>query len=98
MRTKRDDFYFSRDDFEVRLTPAHCRAARGWLGWTQAELSRQAQVGLTAIKDFEKGARQTHRGVQVLLQNAFAKSGVWCTREGILDDSLVDPNQDGPEC
>jgi hypothetical protein len=90
MQTKRDEFMFSDDYFEIKLTAAHCRAARGWRGWTQAELSRRSGVGLTAIKDFEKGNRRTHRGVRILLQDTFAKDGVWCSKEGIWDESLVD--------
>jgi transcriptional regulator with XRE-family HTH domain len=35
------------------LTPEQSRAARAWLGWTQAELAERAQVGLSTIKDFE---------------------------------------------
>jgi hypothetical protein len=54
-------------------------------------------VGLSAIKDYEKESRRTHKGVQILLQNTFAKVGVWCSEEGIWDESLVDHNQPGPE-
>jgi transcriptional regulator with XRE-family HTH domain len=39
------------------LTPEQSRAARAWLGWTQAELAERAQVGLSTIKDFEGKAR-----------------------------------------
>jgi hypothetical protein len=81
---------YTAEDFLVQLTPAHCRAARGWLGWTQIELSRRARVGLTAIRDFENENRRTHRSVQFQLQAAFAKAGVWCSQEGIWDENLVD--------
>jgi transcriptional regulator with XRE-family HTH domain len=97
MQTKRDDFTFSEDDFSIKLTAAHCRAARGWLGWTQAELSRQSGVGLSTIKDYEKGNRRTHKGVQILLQSTFAKAGVWCSEEGIWDERLVDLTGSDPD-
>jgi transcriptional regulator with XRE-family HTH domain len=71
--------------FRINLTAAHCRAARGWLGWTQAELSKQSGVGLSTIKDFEGGKRQTHKGVQLLLQNAFAQANIWCSEGGIYE-------------
>jgi hypothetical protein len=84
-------------DFEVPLTPAHCRAGRGWLGWTQIELSRRARVGLTAIRDFENENRKTHRSVQFQLQVAFANAGVWCSEGGIWSEHLVDLEQAQPE-
>lgn len=39
------------------MSPEQCRAARGWLGWTQQELARRAGVGLSTVRDFEKGER-----------------------------------------
>jgi ribosome-binding protein aMBF1 (putative translation factor) len=38
------------------MTPEQSRAARGWLGWSQAELARRASVSVGTIKSFE--ARQ----------------------------------------
>jgi transcriptional regulator with XRE-family HTH domain len=91
MQGRKDEFMFSEDDFEIRLTPAHCRAARGWLGWTQAELSQRSKVGLSTIKDYENEIRRTHRkAIQMLLQDTFAKAGVWCSKEGIWDERLID--------
>jgi DNA-binding transcriptional regulator YiaG len=37
------------------MSPEQSRAARGWLGWSQAELSRRANVSLSTVRDFEKG-------------------------------------------
>jgi len=96
-KPKRDDFTFSDDDFSIKLPAAHCRAARGWLGWTQAELSRRSGVGLTAIKDYENGNRRTHKGVQLLLQSTFAKVGVYCSEEGIWDERFVDLEGSEPD-
>jgi transcriptional regulator with XRE-family HTH domain len=39
------------------MRPEQSRAARGWLGWTQAKLAEEARVGLSTIKDFEAGKR-----------------------------------------
>ena len=37
------------------MTPAQCRAARGLLDWSQAELAQSANVGLSTLKNFESG-------------------------------------------
>jgi transcriptional regulator with XRE-family HTH domain len=39
------------------MSPEQVRAARGWLGWSQADLAGHAHVGLSTIKDFENGNR-----------------------------------------
>jgi transcriptional regulator with XRE-family HTH domain len=39
------------------MTPEQCRAARGWLGWTQNELAGAAHVSHSTVKDFEAGKR-----------------------------------------
>ena len=35
------------------ITPALCRAARGLLGWNQAELAEAANVGVNTLRNFE---------------------------------------------
>jgi ribosome-binding protein aMBF1 (putative translation factor) len=35
------------------MTPEQSRAARGWLGWSQAELARRARVSVGTVKSFE---------------------------------------------
>jgi transcriptional regulator with XRE-family HTH domain len=39
------------------ISPEQCRAARAWLGWSQQDLARRAHVGLSTVKDFERGER-----------------------------------------
>jgi transcriptional regulator with XRE-family HTH domain len=39
------------------LSPEQSRAARAWLGWSQAELAKGANVSLRTIQAFEKGGR-----------------------------------------
>jgi DNA-binding XRE family transcriptional regulator len=67
--------YLSRD-MSYAMTPPQCRAARAWLGWTQADLGRRSQVGLSAIKDFESGSRRTLPSIRLQLQAAFDRVGV----------------------
>jgi len=39
------------------MTPEQCRAARGWLEWSQDDLAAAANVSLSTVRDFEKGRR-----------------------------------------
>ena len=40
------------------MSPEQCKAARAWLGWSQDELAKQAEVGVSTVKDFERGGRK----------------------------------------
>ncbi|KAB2764105.1 helix-turn-helix transcriptional regulator [Brucella anthropi] len=37
------------------ITNAQCRAARGLLNWTQAELARRLSISVVSVRAFEKG-------------------------------------------
>jgi len=54
------------------ITPAQSRAARALLDWSQAELAEAAHLGMSTIRDFEKGRRipshNNHRGIQMALE------------------------------
>jgi DNA-binding transcriptional regulator YiaG len=39
------------------MSPEQCRAARGWLDWSQKDLAAKASVSLSTVRDFEKGRR-----------------------------------------
>jgi transcriptional regulator with XRE-family HTH domain len=39
------------------MTPAQSRAARGWLGWSQRDLAKRANVALNTVNEFEAGRR-----------------------------------------
>lgn len=57
------------------ITSAQCRAARSWLKWTQAELARRAEVGLSAVKNFEAESVRTLPAIRYQLQGAFEDAG-----------------------
>ncbi|PWC33166.1 helix-turn-helix transcriptional regulator [Azospirillum sp. TSO35-2] len=58
------------------LTPGQCRAARGFLDWTQEELAERAAVSRGTIRDFEKGRHALHRSTETLLTAAFTTAGL----------------------
>lgn len=37
------------------MTSAQCRAARGLVNWSQAELAKAASVGVSTVRNFEAG-------------------------------------------
>jgi transcriptional regulator with XRE-family HTH domain len=57
------------------LTADQCRAARGLLNWTQAELSARASISAVSVRAFEKGGemRESNRK---LLRLTFEAGGV----------------------
>jgi len=58
------------------LTPAHCRAARGFLDWTQADLADKAGVSRSTIRDYEGARHDIHRATEAQLKVAFEEGGV----------------------
>lgn len=58
------------------LTPEQCRAARGLLRWTQAELARRSGVGCTTIRSFEVGRHALIRANAAALERALEAAGV----------------------
>ncbi len=61
------------------LSPEQCRAARGWLGWSQEELSRRARVGQSTLKDFEGGRRTPMRNNLEAIRAALEAAGIGFT-------------------
>jgi ribosome-binding protein aMBF1 (putative translation factor) len=76
----------------IRISPEQCRAARAWLGWSQTDLAERSSVGLTAIKNFEKGARKTVPAIRGQLQRTFETAGMGFSENGI---SFIKPGERG---
>jgi DNA-binding transcriptional regulator YiaG len=58
------------------LSPEQSRAARGWLGWSQAELAKRANVSLSTVRDFEKGRHAPIGNNLAALLRAFEVAGI----------------------
>jgi transcriptional regulator with XRE-family HTH domain len=71
------------------MTPEQCRAARGWLDWTQAELAKKSKVGLSTLMDFEKRYRATQPTKQRAIQAALEKCGIRFLDSGTLGIAFV---------
>ncbi|RWX76123.1 XRE family transcriptional regulator [Neorhizobium lilium] len=57
------------------LTPALCRAARGLLDWTQADLAERSEVSRSTIRDYEGSRHDIHRATAAQLLRAFEDQG-----------------------
>jgi len=63
------------------MTPAQCRAARGWLNWSQDELARRSHVSLSTVRDFEKGRRVPIANNLRAMREALEREGVELTHD-----------------
>ncbi|PYB72431.1 MULTISPECIES: helix-turn-helix domain-containing protein [Rhizobium] len=58
------------------FSPALCRAARGYLGWSQDELASRSSVSRSTIRDFEGHRHGLHRSTEAQLRLAFENEGL----------------------
>ena len=58
------------------LTPALCRAARGFLDWTQADLADRSGISRSTIRDYEGNRHDVHRATEAQMRLAFEDHGV----------------------
>jgi DNA-binding XRE family transcriptional regulator len=66
------------------ISKEQCRAARGWLDFSQGDLAERAKVNRKTIADFERGVSVPHdrtlRDIQATLEN----SGIEFVFDGVL--------------
>ena len=58
------------------LTPEQCRAGRGLLGWTQADLALAAEVAVKTVTDFEGGRRHPYPRTLTDMRRALEEAGL----------------------
>ena len=58
------------------LTPSQSRAGRALVEWSQDELAKAAHLGLSTIRDFEKGRRVPTHNNLVAMRAALEAAGV----------------------
>jgi hypothetical protein len=58
------------------MTPEQCRAARGWIGWSQTDLAGAAHVGIATVKDFERGSRNPIANNRAAMKAALEAKGI----------------------
>ncbi|WP_293810347.1 helix-turn-helix transcriptional regulator [uncultured Bosea sp.] len=64
------------------MTPAQCRAARGLLDWSQADLAQSANVGLSTLKNFEGGRSAPMANNLAAMRSALEAGGVTFLADG----------------
>jgi len=65
------------------MSPEQCRAARGWLSWSQTELAEAAHVSLSTVKDFEAGRRKPIGNNLTAIQSALESREIRFTANGL---------------
>lgn len=66
----------------MSFTPAHSRAARALLGWSQAQLADVSKVATKTIADFERGDRSPYDRTLADIQEAFELARIEFTNGG----------------
>jgi transcriptional regulator with XRE-family HTH domain len=61
---------------DMNLCPQQCRAARGLLDWSQADLAERAGVSRSTVRDFEGGRHELHRASEAQIVRALTEAGV----------------------
>ena len=70
------------------ISPAQCRAARAWLNWSQEDLSQEAKVAISTVRDFENETREPISNNTIALQQAFERAGIAFQSEAVGSNGL----------
>jgi transcriptional regulator with XRE-family HTH domain len=58
------------------IAPEQLRAARGFMGWSRAELAEAAKISPETVKNIEFGIFSPQPGTLAAIQQAFADNGI----------------------
>jgi ribosome-binding protein aMBF1 (putative translation factor) len=58
------------------ITSRQCRAARALLGWSQAGLAKEADIGLDVVRRFERSESDTRSSGIIAIEKAIRRGGV----------------------
>ncbi len=67
---------------DIEIGPEDVRAARAFLQWSQADLAKEAAVGISTIAEFEKGLRTPIANNLAAMKRALQTAGVRFTSAG----------------
>lgn len=73
----------SSKKYEPTILSAQVRAARALLGWTQAELAANLNLGKSTIADLETDKRQPHESTMYVIISELVRAGVTFTPMGV---------------
>jgi len=76
------------------ITPKQCRAARGMLEWSRAELAVKSEVSERSLASFEGGNPKMMRANQRSIVEAFEAAGVVFYAGGVMPVHGADPQPD----
>ena len=61
---------------KVKITVRHCKAARGLLDWTAAELAKRSGVAVSTIRHWENHIHAPRDATRDAIQKAFEDEGI----------------------
>jgi transcriptional regulator with XRE-family HTH domain len=71
---------------DMKITKEQCKAGRALADWSQDRLASESNLGLSTIRDFEKGRREPHPNNLTAIRTALESAGV----------EFIDENGGGP--
>ena len=58
------------------ITPGQCRAGRALIDWTQPDLAKASELGLSTVVDFERKRRRVSKEAVSAMRVALEQHGV----------------------